>query len=447
MYRFSSCVFLAVWVLFGMAGGGFAGATHEPGKLTALEQAKAEAQTLLEQKKGQQAYDLYARLLREEPDDDAVNLGLARAAMLAQRPNQAVMAYERLLEKYPREDALHQEIAHAYSMLGDQEKAKSHLDRVGALGGEDADSALAQLNTRYDRLQLHGKLRTGLLYDSNANLGPASNTISLGDFNNVRLSNAEAMPTMAAYLGAQLDVGYRLDQVSPWWIVGEGQFYFRGNSNGELYEIDSQHSEYGRVSAGFRYMGSQNLLDMRVKTEVFDYAFMQSVLGIGPEVTHVWAVTPQVHLITKGGVDIRTYSRVDDLNGWYGYLGQYARLFFGADQHYVTVGARYLASGVENSDRNFSGWEGSAGFTFKLPHKMELSPFVSYAQEYYFGPATALERDDRQDNRLRLGVGLSIPIAESWSIEASYQYSYNNSNSELYEYTQHLVSLGVAWQF
>jgi hypothetical protein len=32
-------------------------------------------------------------------------------------------------------------------------------------------------------------------------------------------------------------------------------------------------------------------------------------------------------------------------------------------------------------------------------------------------------------------------------VEASYQYTVNESTSSLYDYTQHLVSTGVAWSF
>jgi tetratricopeptide (TPR) repeat protein len=73
----------------------------DPARRTALESAKTEAAALLKRGRASDACELYLRLLREVPEDDAVNLGLARAALQAGRWNQAVMAYERLLEKYP----------------------------------------------------------------------------------------------------------------------------------------------------------------------------------------------------------------------------------------------------------------------------------------------------------------------------------------------------------
>jgi hypothetical protein len=58
-----------------------------------------------------------------------------------------------------------------------------------------------------------------------------------------------------------------------------------------------------------------------------------------------------------------------------------------------------------------------------------------------------LEMENREDERLRLGYGLTYRINESWSLESSYQYTVNKSTSSLYDYKQHYVSAGVAWSF
>ena len=411
-----------------------------------IEQAKAEAKTLINQKKWLEAYDLYSRLLREEPDDDEINLGLAKAASLANRPNQAVMAYERLLEKYPTNGSLHREVAHVYAMLGANDLAAQHL-ALGDMKQGDAQTALTQWTETYERKQIHGRVRTGILFDSNANLGPTSNMLTLGDWNNIRLDHAKGISTMAAYLGAQLDAGYRLDQVSPWWIVGDAQFYGRGNSNDDLDEINSQHSEWGRGAIGVRHLGNKHMLDMRAKAEIFDYGFDQNVAALGPEAVFVYAPYPQVHFISRAGIDKRIYQRDSMHNGWYPYAGEYVRLFFGEAQHSFMLGGRYVGGTANESDYSFDGVEGMASFTFKLPRKIELSPFASYTHEWYNGPATALEPDKREDYRWRAGLGLTIPINNSWSVESSYQYTCNHSNSDLYKYKQNLVSLGLAWSF
>ncbi len=78
---------------------------------------------------------------------------------------------------------------------------------------------------------------------------------------------------------------------------------------------------------------------------------------------------------------------------------------------------------------------------------MELSPFVNYTRENYDGPATALETSAKRNRITRAGLSATYYLTDSWSIEGSYQYTRSDSNSSLYDYNQHVVSLGAAWSF
>ena len=439
--------FLSLCACYLLASGFFEAfaATDNPARRSTTEQGKAEASTLLRQGKTVEAYDLYSLLLRETPDDDEVNIGLARSAMAASRPNQAVMAYERLLEKYPQEDALHKEIAQVYMALGDKDEAQRHLDRVTTTNGESGDW-LARWEKNYNPVQFHGKIRAGVLFDSNANQGPASKTMSLGNFK-VNVPGAKKKESIGAYGAFQLNAGYRLDQIGPWWLVGDAQGYARGNANNDLEHNDSRYWQWGRVSGGVRYLDSRNMLDMRLKMETFDYEFNQHVQAGGPELLYAHAVRSDIQLITRAGIDQRAYSIDNYRNGQYWQIGQYVRFLFGEQNHEFVVGGRYTGGAADRNNYSYDGWEGSLRFGFKLPHQFELAPFVSFAQEYYKGPATALETKDRRDDRLRVGTTLTYNINEAWSVEASYQYTDTYSTSSLYKYNQHIISTGIAWSF
>ena len=428
----------------------FAASSTSPARRGAVEEGKAEAATLLQQGKFDQAYDLYMRLLREAPDDDAVNLGLARSAARSGKWNQAVMAYETLLEKHPREAILYGELADVYMRLNDRDGAERSMAMLRSLDGKttraDTDQTLDAMGKRYNRFQAHGRVRAGVLYDSNANMGPRSNTMDLGDWR-VSVKGAKEKDTFGGYLGADIDLGWRVEQDSAWWLVGDAQFFLRGNTNDALGDSHSQESQWGRAAVGARHLTSTTLAELRVKAEIFDYEFYQNVSAFGPEATFLWAVTPSVQLIARGGVDQRIYSRDEDRNGVYGWAGQYLRLFFGEANHEFIAGARYVGAAADKKDYGYNGWEGSARFLFKLPHGFEVGPFASFTQEFYAGPATVLETRDRQDDRWRLGSTFTYRINEAWSIEASYQYTDNQSHSDLYDYDQHLVTTGVAWTF
>jgi opacity protein-like surface antigen len=311
----------------------------------------------------------------------------------------------------------------------------------------ETDKALDVLESRYSDFQVHGKVRLGLQYDSNVTLGPVSNDIQLGSWA-VNLRDARGKESFGAYLGANLDLGKRFYRDSPFWVVGDVQAFWRGHANHTLHKRRSQEMQWGRAAAGLRHLTSDTLSELRMKVEVFDYEFYQAVTSYGPEGTVLWAATPALHFIFKGGIEKREYSLDYLRDGVFGTAGAYGRVFFGADNHEFLIGGRYLGANADKKrDYGYNGWEGSARFLFKLPRGFELSPFVSYGQEFYVGPATALEAEQRRDNRFRTGVGLTYRINESWAVELGYQYSSNDSNSELYTYTQHVVNTGIVWSF
>ncbi len=442
--------FLFVFALFVTQGVVHAqppSSTKNPASTNAVEQVKAEAATLLEQKEFEAAYQLYSRLLREEPEDEVINLGFARTALLTGRHSHAILTYERLLTKYENDPSLLRELAYVLHKQNDEQGSKRTLSSDKDLSAEEVDNIIANWRKQQDRFQMVGLVRGGLMYDSNINGGPPSNTISLGAWDNVILHNGKAVESAAAYLGTQIDMGYRLSESSPWWLVGDVKAFARYNFNDRADDIDLSSSEWASTSVGFRHIGAKHLFDVRVKAEMLDYEFDQNVIGFGPDVSFIYAATPSVHLITEVNIDRRVYSDNTGYNGWYPSVGQYVRYFFGEKRHNVVIGGRYLNGSAKEDNYSFDALEASLAFTFMLPYSMELSPYISYMKEDYDGPATGLETDNREDERLRVGVSFDIPINDMWKVETSYMYTNNHSNSELYDYDQHVVMMGIAYSF
>ena len=328
-----SFVFWAGLSLLLVGGPGFAWAGEDsPDYRTTIEQSKQEGLSLLKANKGEDAYALYIRLVREQPEDPGVNLGLARSAMMSGRYTRAIMAYERLIERYPAQPEFYTEISAAYMALGDRMMAEVYASRVPELDGvttqEEVLDSLDSLESRYSRFQVHGKVSAGVLYDSNANQGPSSNMLNFGSWSNVIVLNAKERETFGLYAGANLDLAWRLNQTGPWWLVGDTQAYWRGNENSELDANKSREMQWGRAAAGFRRLSSETLLDVRAKAEIYDYEFDQNISAIGPEATFVWALSSDLHLVSTGGIDHRIYNYDADRNGTYGWAGEYLRYYF-----------------------------------------------------------------------------------------------------------------------
>jgi tetratricopeptide (TPR) repeat protein len=440
---------LLIFAVLGLVHAASAFASGDPARLLTVDQGKAEAATLLQKGAATEAYDLYMRLMRMAPGDDEIQLGIARAATKATRWNQAVMAYETLLEKYPREAALYGELANVYMMLGDRVAAERCLAVMRSLDEtprETTDKTLDILEQRYSDFQMRGKIRAGIQYDTNANLGPDSNDLTLGMWQ-VQLDGAKAKKSAGEYAGANVDMGYRFYRDSPWWLVGDANVFWRGHTNSSLSDLHSRYQQSGRAAMGLRHLTSTVVADIRMKGEIFDYELYQNVSAIGPEGTFLWAADPSFHLIARGNLEKRKYSRVHKRDGSYRSAGLYGRAFFGDEKHEFLFGGRWLDASTDWRDYDYNGWESTARLLFKLPNRVELVPFVSYARESYKGPATVLEADNRRDNRLRAGLGVSWRFDESWALEAGYQYTDNRSNSALYRYDQHFVNVGIAWEF
>lgn len=405
-----------------------------PAQRTIIEQGLAEAASLLAEGKPEQALALYDNLLAAHPDNEALLLGRARAAVAAGKPELALPAYEQLMAKYPDNNELRLEAARVHWAAGNRTDAM----RLGRM-------VLAEYEKQ--RFQVHGAVRAGVLFDSNANQGPASEVMDLGSWRDVRVADAEKQSSLGAYVGASLDAGYRLSVNGPWHLVGDVGLLWRGNARSELSDVNSRESQWGRVAAGLRYLDGNNLFDLRIKFEIFDYEFNTNVTALGPELKYVRAVWPWLQLISSAGLEKRNYNQSGGRNGAYGYIGEYARFFLGGQGHELLLGARYLTSSAHDNNYSYNGWEGLVRFDLKLPYDFTLSPNLTYTQEFYKGPATALEDSDREDDRLRAGLDLTYAINESWSVETGYYYTNNDSNSELYKYDQHVVNLGLAWNF
>ncbi len=448
----ASALLLALGLCLVLAGAALAAPRTgtSPAERSAVEQGMRAADALLKQGRPEEAYGMYAALLRADPDHNGLLLGLARSAMLSGRYAEGLQAYEKLLARFPNDLALLRESKTAYALAGDTEKA-SRPATVSLLDGDTLPRPEAMRAGPGDggRLQARGRLSMGITYDSNANQGPANRRLYLGDFPYpVDIgASGKRQETMAGYAAMTLDTGYRLNDAGNWWWVTGADFYLRGNTNSRLDDLGSREWQWGKVDSGIRYVDERNFLDLRVKGDVFDYELDSHAWSFGPVLNYARIVTPDVHLISQVGLDLRDYNKSNDRDGTYLSAGEYLRFFFGEAGHSLTLGGRYRGGFTERNDYAYNGWETSASLNLRLPLGFELSPFVGYGRDYYNGPATALESEKREDERFSVGSGLTYFINESWSVDVSYQYVNNNSESSFYDYDQHVVSCGVSYYF
>ena len=415
----------------------------------ALDQSRAQAKTLLNKGRHEEAYQLYMRLLREEPDNDETNYGLALAASRTKRYPQALLAFERLTDRYPANADLRRFLADIYLRLDDKEAARRELNLARQYDPTLTDTRITRILERMENaqalFQAHGRVSGGIMYDSNANQGPASDRMSLGIFDNVSVHGVKAVDSWGSYLNGMLDMGWRMSEDSPWWLVSDMAFFKRWNGNPTL--RTNNEFAWGRASLGLRHTSSRTLAGLRFKAEMADQNLDQRVRVLGPEATFVWAALPNLQFITRAALEKRVYSMDIGRDGTYWWVGEYLRVLLGASGHEMTLGLRSLGSAVDVADYSYNGLEASLRLRLKVTDKFHLLPFASVRRENYYGPPTVLELDDRRDTVLHTGLFAIYNLTANLQAEAGVQYVDTRSSSPLYSYQQHTFNMGLAWTF
>jgi hypothetical protein len=348
--------------------------------------------------------------------------------------------------QYPGQSTFYRGIADAYVAAGDVRMAQLYLERDPRLSGGELRSLLGSLEKRHSRFQRSGKLRMGAFYDGNANQGPASSLLDLGAWQ-VDVPGAEKIPSGGVYLGGNTDMAYHLGRSNPWWVVGDLHFQTRFAGNRDLRDAERTFSQWYRAAFGVKRLSARDLFDFRLKAEAFDYDFYQTVYSLGGEFTFVHVVNARLHLISNGALDYRDYVRDGTYSGLYSQIGQYARWYFGSKKNEFLLGGRYIKGDADADSHSYNAWELSASLRLKPTEKLDITPNLSYIKESYNGPATALEPEDRKDERLKLGLDLLYRVNDKVSLEFFYSYTDNSSNSALYDYDRHMFSAGFAWNF
>lgn len=420
------------------------------GNVGAFPAAKARALGLLEAKDYEAAYQVYMALLREHPESDEINYGLAYAALGVRQFPHALLAFERLSDRYPGDATLHLRLAETHIRLGDAVSARHELKLARqcdpAVSGESVEQAVRALELSHSPWLWNGKVGLGVIYDSNANLGPASEYMSLGQWADLCIEGVKGVGSWGRYVNAFAGGLRRLGMDgSPWSLVGDVGFYKRWNGNPAL--LTNREFAWGRLAVGGRYLSRRVMVDLRIKGDESDQGQGQRAATLGPEASVVWAPHPQTQFITRAAWEHRNYRRDRAHNGQYWWAAQYLRLLTPNARYSVTLGGRILRGCPTSVNYGYTGWEGSLVLGVRLPHRLELDTSVSFRRDIYTGPATALESERRSDAFLRYGVSLRYAITPHLQAEFSWQAGRAASTSALYRYTQRTFNTGLAWVF
>lgn len=231
-------------------------------------------------------------------------------------------------------------------------------------------------------------------------------------------------PTVSLWLHRRVDERSFLE-VKPFYGFSwrDGNHYLE-TAGGDV----GYHRTYENAGSGELFVrGSWN--DFRFRTP--DEPFLVTAFLAGPS-AGLWYVNDALRSIrNRDGVELRvgydhryTLRPGSTLRGAVSYL------------NYNSVGAEW----------QHQGGEVLVGLRQDLPFDFTADVDASFAHEPYRHPSSFLSpvwpylnTSDRVDNRWRARVGIERPITKNVTASAQYIYTHNNSNTDVFRYSRHIV--------
>jgi hypothetical protein len=408
-----------------------------------------DVKALLDQGKAADAYAL-GKAHPEELGSPTFDFFFGVAAVDAGHAGEGVLALERYIANFPDNRAARLELARAYFVLGDNQRAREEFDAVQKLNPPAAVQANVQrfmdaIRARESAYQTTAGFfaEMGVGYDSNVNAGVSAANITLPVFGPVTLLSGVKTADSFGYLAVGGNVTYP---------VAPGIALFGGASaDTKLNRSDTAFDQQNANLAGgasflqdknlYRLTGSYNELGV-------GHDWYRKATGVAGEVNHqidefqMLSGSVQLARLDYQGAN---EPRNADLSG----IGvAYRRALIGNWQPLFTLAANY---GEERNTRSrpdlgrkFYG--GRAAVAVTPAPRWALSAGLSY-QEGKYDAADVLLGAVRKDRYYGLDAALSYALNANWSVRGEYQYSNNDSNLALYEFDRHLVALKLRYEF
>jgi tetratricopeptide (TPR) repeat protein len=307
------------------------------------------ARRLMEQKKGQEAYELLLPQEGARAGNPEFDYLLGISALEVGENERAVFALERVLAVQPNNHLARAEIARAYYAMGERETAKREFETVrkqqipeGAK--ETIDRFLSAIQAA-ETTEVSGFLEVGIGYDTNVNSATSSNQVAVpiigGTPINLTLTGQDSTQRADSFgfVSARVNVTHK---VSPdWAIVGGAAGYVKGNRR--IDEFDTMTLD---GNLGVRWTKEKEAITLGVQVQDFelDWGRFRETAGVITQWQHSFDEAHQVTLFGQYAALRYPTQEIRDANR--GILGvAYAQAFSG-DAAPVVFGSAYF--GREN---------------------------------------------------------------------------------------------------
>ena len=397
------------------------------------------------------SYNLLLDIFEQDPENIELNFYLGRAAFEIKQYEMAIMAYERILIVSPFENRVKLELARSFHAIGANNTARQYCYDVMATNPPDVvkiniKSFLAVIDKSEQTHFLKGQVTFGVAWNNNVWASPATGNIAtvIGD---IMLTGPSAQKTQdwVYNTSLSLDHTYRfLDRNMVWKtdaIVYNGLY----NATSAL-----DLRVFGGVTGPEWISGNkrQGLKILFKQIELGNKGYMHSA---GVKLFKDYMVSPVMMARAGSQFEIKNFKDNPGINAEnmalfvdFSYPTQICRFGFGLRIEKESASDdensyRRVQSTLSVSKKLLFGIEGSGGYRYQFSRHDE---------------AATLFVKEREDHQHSVGLTLGRTLWRSSGhplrtikMVMDYQHIWNFSNLDLYEYTQDVAQISVAYTF
>ena len=410
-----------------------------------------QARQYLQKQEFPQAYDTLYELFKADPGNPEINFLLGRAAFENKDYEVALMAFERVLVIDPKADRVKLELARCLYNLGSLEAARQYFEEVLATNPprnvrDNIQRYLKAIKAKTREHFFSGRLSVGVDFNDNANVAPTSAEIDIITVFGYVLPVRVDRPVKDQIYTSTLNFNYLykpLDSALAWKVSGI-------NYNAVYRDVQNLDVNLFDLKAGLGLQGKRigwECYALAGKLDV-DYRRYQQSLGGGIGLNTAVNDVIQLNMNAK-------YKKKD-------YIDASER---DADNFSIAL-APVLSSGPNRISASL-GWELEHADEDINSYNRE-NAIITYERQFSYGLACGLaywyQRTDYDDESalfdkkrsddvqyfitsLSKGVWHAKDGNMALIVNAGYTYVRADSNIELYEFTQNIVSSSLSFAF
>ncbi len=399
----------------------------------------------------QQSYDLLLALFEEYPDHPELNFYLGRAAFETGQYEMAVMAYERILIAFPSENRVKLEMARTFHAMGANNTARQYCREVLESQPpepvkENILAFLAVIDQSEQTHFLNGTLSFGVDWNNNVWATPSTGTIKtiIGD---IQLTGASAQKTQDWIYSTtlSLDHRYRFLYSKMAWKT-DALFYAAQYQDTSALDLRFVSALTGPEWTFQKNRASAKLLVKQIELGKTEY---MNSYGVQASLNHVFS--PGFLSRSRFRYEKKDFpgNALKDAEN----TAISFELGFPAASAWFGTGIQLEKEKAFDDQYSYERISATLSASKELP--FSITAFTRYAYQYsVYDEAETLFTEKREDHENTVGLGLRKILWQSLkknnrtlAMNLNYQHVWAFSNIDLYEYTQDLAQVSLAYHF